>query len=55
MLLIRELGRLARNIVAFSVRSRSISVLVVVLLVAVATVIGLGITTVGPYVVYPLL
>lgn len=55
MLLIRELLRVAGNVVAYSVASRRIWLVVTILLVAVVAAVTTTVTVVGPVVVYPFL
>lgn len=55
MLVIRELARALRDVVAYAVASRRVGLLVVIALVVLAVVLSATVTTVGPVAIYPLL
>ncbi len=55
MLVIRELARALRDLVAYSVATRRIGVLLAALAVAVAATTAATVTHLGPVAVYPFL
>lgn len=55
MLLIRELGRVLRDLLAFFLFERKFGLLLVVVVVVVVIFLAATVTTVGPVLVYPLI
>lgn len=55
MLLIRELGRTVRDIVAFAMSSRRLGLLFLVVAVAAIVALAGAVTVVAPVALYPLL
>lgn len=55
MLLMREVARLIRDIVTFTMVTRRVGVVVAIALVAAVMLLSATVTTVGPVALYPLL
>ena len=55
MLLIRELARLARDLIGFAVGARRVGVVLLIVSVAIVAMLTTAVTTLGPVSIYPFL